>query len=307
VNTGGSVAASHTTDRFLSLRDPALPTRINHLPDPPLGLYLRSTDVDSTLGRLCRGPVVAVVGTRRATRAGLDFTRQLAFDLAHRGAVVVSGLALGVDAAAHDGALAAGGETVAVLGSGVDRPSPARNARLATRLLERGGLVSEYPEGTEAARWRFPARNRIIAALAHAVVIVEAPERSGALITTDIALDMGRPIMAVPGSPWARSSRGSNALIRAGAALCECAEDVVAETPQLAWTEAATGTPPPPGAPEDPLHARILGALDIEPLTRDELTASIGTSVPQISSALAALEIDGLVVEDEGGRYRRGT
>lgn len=251
--------------------------------------------------------MVAVVGTRRATRAGLDFTRQLAFDLAHRGAVVVSGLALGVDAAAHDGALAAGGETVAVLGSGVDRPSPARNARLATRLLERGGLVSEYPEGTEAARWRFPARNRIIAALAHAVVIVEAPERSGALITTDIALDMGRPIMAVPGSPWARSSRGSNALIRAGAALCECAEDVVAETPQLAWTEAATGTHPRPGAPEDPLHARILGALDIEPLTRDKLTASIGTSVPQISSALAALEIDGLVVEDEGGRYRRGT
>lgn len=167
--------------------------------------------------------------------------------------------------------------------------------------------MSEYPEGTEAARWRFPARNRIIAALAHAVVIVEAPERSGALITTDIALDMGRPIMAVPGSPWARSSRGSNALIRAGAALCECAEDVVAETPQLAWTEAATGTHPRPGAPEDPLHARILGALDIEPLTRDKLTASIGTSVPQISSALAALEIDGLVVEDEGGRYRRGT
>lgn len=258
------------------------------------------------LGRLRRGPVVAVVGTRRATRAGLDFTRQLARDLSRRGAVVVSGLALGVDAAAHHGALAGGGETVAVLGSGVDRPSPAGNARLVARVLERGGLVSEYPEGTEAARWRFPARNRIIAALAHVVVIVEAPERSGALITTDIALDLGRPIMAVPGPPWARSSRGSNALIRAGAALCESADDVVAETPLLAWMEVATDTPLRSGATEDPLQARILDVLEVEPLTRDELTASMGTSVSQISSALATLEIDGLVIEVEGGRYRPG-
>lgn len=248
--------------------------------------------------------MVAVVGTRRASRAGLDFTRQLAFDLVRRGAVIVSGLALGVDAAAHEGALSGDGETVAVLGSGVDRPSPARNARLASRLLERGGLVSEYPEGTEAAKWRFPARNRIIAALAEVVVVVEAPERSGALITTDMALDMGRPIMAVPGPPWARSSRGSNALIRAGAALCECADDVLAETPRLAWTNVAAAKHPEPGAPEDPLQAGILGALDIEPLTCDELTGSIGVSVSQISSALASLEIDGLVVEGEGGRYR---
>ncbi len=302
--SGAAPPAAAASDRYLRLADQAVPARLTHLPDPPPGLFVRSADLDGVLAAIRQAPVVAVVGTRRATRAGLDFTRRLSSELAARGAVVVSGLALGVDAAAHAGALEGGGRTVAVLASGVDRPSPVRNAGLAAGILERGGgLVSEYPAGTEAARWRFPARNRIIAALAHAVVVVEAPERSGSLITTDIALDMGRAVMAVPGPPWGRTSRGCNALIRAGAAVCEGAEDVADELPGLDWAQ-APGSGGSAHRPVEGTAGRVLAALAVEPLTADELAESTRTGTADVLSALAQLEVEGQVTEAAGGRYR---
>lgn len=288
--------------QFVRLRDPALPSRLSHLPDPPRGLYVRSTDVDEALTTLRDLPTVAVVGTRRASRAGLEFTREVTSELAARGVAVVSGLALGVDAAAHEGALSGGGKTIAVLGSGVDQPGPVRNSGLARRIVDRGALVSEYPPRTEAAKWRFPARNRIIAALAAVVVVIEAPSRSGSLITTDFALDMGRVVMAVPGPPWAHASRGCNALIKAGAAVCESAGDVLAEFPGYE-RRAGTATREAADAPDDPVVASVLGALEVEPRSLDDLAEYAGTSVVRVSSALSELEVEGFVSAD-GGRYR---
>ncbi len=189
--------------------------------------------------------MVAIVGSRRATPQGLALARDLAAALVERGAVIVSGLAHGIDAAAHEGALRAGGTTVAVLGCGVDVPYPRRNRDLARRIRERGALVSEYWPGTPPAPWRFPARNRIVAGLAGAVAVVEAGRRSGALITADFALELGRPVLAVPGWPGAVASEGCNALLRAGAALLETAEDVIAEMSGRRLARGRAGAPGP--------------------------------------------------------------
>ena len=208
--------------------DPRYPRRLDELHDPPFGLFARG-QVDRALAAIAAGPVVAIVGSRRATAQGRALARGLAGRLGERGAVIVSGMAHGIDAAAHEGALEGGGLTVAVLGCGIDVPYPRRNRRLAGRIAETGALLSEYWPGTAPAPWRFPARNRIVAGLAQAVAVVEAGRRSGALITADFALELGRPVLAVPGWPGALASEGCNGLLRAGAALLEGPEDVVAE------------------------------------------------------------------------------
>ena len=187
--------------------------RLDGIPDQPREyLYARGTHAADALA----APTVAVVGARACSGYGARVARTLARDLAAAGVTVVSGLARGIDGEAHRGALDADGRTLAVLGCGIDRDYPAANAELARRIAETGGIVSEYEPGTEPAPWRFPARNRIIAALADAVVIVEARSRSGALITVDLAMEIGRPIYAVPGEITSALSEGTNDLLRHG-------------------------------------------------------------------------------------------
>ncbi len=278
--------------------EPRYPRRLAELYDPPFGLFARGA-VNRALAGIAGAPVVAIVGCRRATSPGRALARALGRGLAERGAVVVSGLAHGIDAAAHEGALDASGVTVAVLGCGVDVPYPRRNRDLARRVAEGGALVSEYWPGTPPAPWRFPARNRIVAGLAEAVVVVEAGRRSGALITADFALELGRPVLAVPGWPGALASEGCNALLRAGAALLEGPEDVIAELAGSAWSDAA----PAAGAALEGLGGRIHELLQREPMGADRLAQELDHDAASVSAALAVLEVEGLAVRGEGQRF----
>ncbi|MGI9188328.1 MAG: DNA-processing protein DprA, partial [Gaiellales bacterium] len=182
--------------------DARYPARLHDLVDPPSALYLREPQSGEGLAALLQPPLVAIVGSRHASAAGISFATRLAGELAASGVGVISGLARGIDAGAHQGALSRSGRTVAVLGCGIDRDYPAATATLARRITTEGAVVSEYPPGTPPAPFRFPERNRIVAALADITIVVEAAARSGALITARLALDLGRDVLAVPGAPW---------------------------------------------------------------------------------------------------------
>jgi DNA processing protein len=269
--------------RFLGRSDPAFPPQLRAIHDPPVGLFLRG-DADAEL--LAR-PEVAIVGARACSPYGGQVARALGRELAAAGLVVVSGLARGIDGAAHRGALEVDGLTVAVLGCGIDRDYPASHRDLARSIVERGLIVSEYAPGVEPAPWRFPARNRIIAGLAAATVVVEARERSGALITADLALEEGREVLAVPGEITSALSKGTNALLRSGATPLTAAADVL-ELFGLESEAAATDAP----------EARsILAHL---PATADELARLTRLEPGQLAAALAELELAGRVVEGEG-------
>jgi DNA processing protein len=278
--------------------DPRLPGRLGQIYDPPPGLFLRGT-VAAALARLAEGPAIAVVGSRRATAPGLALARALGRELAARGGVVVSGLARGIDGAAHLGAVEGGGTTVAVLGTGVDVVYPRRNRDLARRLADDGLLASEYWPGTPAAPWHFPARNRILAGLSEAVVVVEAGRRSGALITADFALEAGRPVLAVPGIAGSEAAAGCHALIRAGAALCETADDVQAELPDAPWESARPASQPKLVG----LQALVYHRLAVEPLRADQLACALSAPVGSVAAALARLEVEGLVIRGEQQRF----
>jgi DNA processing protein len=282
--------------RWWPLGGDGYPARLAEIPDPPFGLFTHGSPPVAGLGA---PPIVAVVGSRRATAQGRAFARVLGTELAERGALVVSGLALGIDAEAHQGALAGNGSTLAVLGCGVDVVHPRRHTDLRHRIAGAGTLVSEYWPGTPTAPWRFPARNRIVAGMADAVVVVEAGARSGALITADFALDQGRPVLAVPGSPGAAASSGCNALLRAGAAMCEGAGDVVAELPSAEWRPAPTTAHSIP----DGLDGDIYEILSREPLRIDDLAVRTATDPAAVAAALARLEILGLVFRGQGQRF----
>ena len=212
--------------------------------DPPPALWVRGGAGDAILS----GRAVAVVGARACSAYGRSVARSLGRDLAAAGLVVVSGMARGIDGEAHRGALEAAGVTVAVLGCGIDRDYPAAHAELARRICERGLVVSEYEPGVEPAPWRFPARNRIIAGLCEATVVVEARERSGALITADFALEEGREVLAVPGEITSALSAGTNALLRLGATPVTCSEDVL----EVFGIESADPPPTPPRSARPP-------------------------------------------------------
>ena len=279
------------------ITDAAYPARLRRIFDPPFGLFAAGA-VPTAFAALERGPAIAIVGSRRPSTAGRGLARALAADLVARGAVIVSGLARGIDAAAHEGALDAGGVTIAVLGSAIDRIHPRRHIGLAERIQSDGAVVSEYWPGTDPMPWRFPARNRIVAGLCDAVVVVEAASRSGALITADFAMENGSPVLAVPGWPGSALSAGCNALIRAGAALCEGADDVVAEVPTAAWADApvahsATGA-----------CAVVLSVVEREPAGVDHIASQAGITHAEVAVALAALEMDGLVAREAGGVFR---
>jgi DNA processing protein len=266
------------------------PPLLSQIPDPPPAIWVRG---DAPLDVLAR-PAVAVVGARACSGYGRSVARLLAGDAAAAGAVVVSGLARGIDGEAHRGALAAGGTTVAVLGCGVDRDYPAAHAELARAIVSAGGLiVSEYEPGVEPAPWRFPARNRIIAGLARATVAVEARERSGALITTDFALEDGREVLAVPGEITSALSAGTNALLRVGATPATSAADVLE----------ALGLERRPiviGPQQDPSAHAVLLAVEAGAGTPDELVRVTGLGAGELAGALALLELAEAVAVDEG-------
>jgi DNA processing protein len=277
--------------RWIARDDPSFPARLRAIHDPPPGLFVRGT---AGLDLLLR-PSVAVVGARACSPYGTDVATSLARELARAGALVVSGLARGVDAAAHRGALTAG-VTVAVLGCGIDRDYPRAHAQLAAQIARAGLILSEYPPGVEPAPWRFPARNRIVAGLARATVVVEARERSGALITADLALDEGREVLAVPGEITSYLSHGTNALLRLGAIPVTCAADVL----EVLGLDPA---PPPTRAALEPRLAIVHAAVVDAPSAVDQLIRRTGLGAGHVAAALAELELRGLVTQ-AAGLYR---
>ena len=300
--------------RVVGCGDPEMPPRLGAIPDAPAVLLVRGE------ARVLSAPQVAVVGSRRATPAGARIARRLAGELAARGLVVTSGLAQGVDAEAHRGALEAGGRTVAVLGSSLDRIYPPAHRSLAERIAGQGALVSEFPFGTRPVPWNFPWRNRIISGLSLGVLVVEAADRSGSLITARLAADQGREVFAVPGSILNPLSSGCHRLLRDGAKLVERVEDVLEELPagELsalpsgagASSRAGEAAPAPGLAPEAaPVpgadEAAVLERLDYEPASVETIARRAGLTPEQVYPILLVLEIGGSVRTDPAGRYMR--
>jgi DNA processing protein len=272
--------------RFLPRSSPDFPPLLRAIHDPPAGLFLRGVAKPDSLA----APAVAVVGARACSGYGASVARSLGRELAAAGLVVVSGLARGIDAEAHRGALEGKGATVAVLGCGIDRDYPASHAELARRVAESGLIVSEYAPGVDPAPWRFPARNRIVAGLCPATVVVEARERSGALITADLAVEEGREVFAVPGEITSSLSAGTNALLKLGAAPLTSAADILA----------SFGLEPEPAQGEPSL------LLELLPASADELVRKTGLGADEVARALVELELDGRVAVRDGV-YRRAS
>ena len=283
--------------------DRRYPALLAAIPDPPPVLWLRG-DADAL-----DGPAVAVVGSRAGTVYAREVGRGLGADLASRGVTVVSGLARGVDSAAHRGVLAAGGRTIAVLGSGVDIVYPPEHAGLAGEIVRRGLLVSELPPGTTPRPKYFPLRNRLISGLSRAVVVVEASERSGSLITARLALEQGREVMAVPGNVLSGRNRGAHALLRDGARIVETADDVVEELGLGAPAAGdAAGTAPAAGDGGPPPETRdaILRHMDAgEVYSVDDLAARSGLDSASLLARLTDLELQGRVARAGAGQFVR--
>jgi len=306
--------AAQPTRRLIGWHDPDYPALLRRAPNPPLALFV---DGDPML--LWR-PGIAVVGSRAPTAGGRDTAAQFARRFVASDLVVVSGLASGIDAAAHLAALQAGGATVAVLGSGIDVPYPRSHAGLHARIATEGAVVSEYPPGTPARREQFPSRNRIVAGLALGTLVVEAAHRSGALITARLAAEAGREVFAIPGSIHNPMARGCHRLLRDGAQLVESADEVVSALAPVARSLAdalrarldapiqCTGTTRPPApaalANPDPDYNRLWNALAFDPIGMDDLVDRSGLTVAHVSAMLLVMELDGRV-EAAHGRYSR--
>ncbi|MBA4261303.1 MAG: DNA-protecting protein DprA [Comamonadaceae bacterium] len=280
---------------LLVLGDPAYPPELLQMADPPLLL-----SVLGQLSALIHPQKLAIVGSRNPTPQGQTNARQFARALGESGVCVVSGLALGVDGAAHEGALEGGAPTIAVVGTGLDRVYPKRHLALAHRIAAHGALVSEYPLGTPPLAPNFPRRNRIIAGLSQGTLVVEAALQSGSLITARLAAEQGREVFAIPGSIHAPQSRGCHALIRQGAKLVESAHDIL-EDLRIPDPFAATRTPRTPAAPEDDL----LQAMGHDPVSLDALQARTGLDTATLQARLLELELDGVVSRMPGGLLQR--
>jgi len=280
----------------LTLADDGYPAMLRNIPDPPPALY-----VDGVVPEVAS---VALVGSRKASATGIETARKLGATLADRGVCVVSGLALGVDSAAHEGAVDAGGRTVGVLGCGIDIAYPRTNRALFDSVRRHGALVSEYYLGEAPLAWRFPARNRIIAGLASTVVVVEASEHSGALITARHGLDAGRDVWAVPGPPGVRECRGSNALLADGAGvLWDVPEFLEAIAPHGRSEHEVPASIVSSGLPKT--EAAVLCGVGLEPRGVDAVAMRSGVSMSELLPALALLELKGFVHRDAVGAYVR--
>jgi DNA processing protein len=285
--------AAEPDHHILTLADASYPPALLEIADPPNVLYVRGNP--ELLGR--RG--LAVVGSRNATAQGIQNAESFARTLAGHGLTIISGLALGIDAAAHRGALAADGDTIAVIGTGADRIYPARNKELALTIAGRGAIVSEFPLGTPAIAANFPRRNRIISGLSRGVLVVEAAPESGSLITARLAAEQGREVFAIPGSIHSPVARGCHKLIKQGAKLVETASDILEELGEFKIPE-ATGAASTMAA-DDPL----LRTLGHDPCTLDELAERTGYDTQQLLSELLLLELSGRIATLPGNRYQR--
>ncbi|MDR0528946.1 MAG: DNA-processing protein DprA [Zoogloeaceae bacterium] len=306
--------ASQPQQCIVTLADEEYPRALLETSDPPVLLYARGHTA------LLQSPALAIVGSRNATPQGRKIAEDFAATLAGAGLAIVSGLALGIDAAAHQGALAgakARGRketTIAVIGTGADRLYPARNKELAWEISLHGLILSEFPLGTPAMAANFPRRNRVISGLSRGVLVVEAAPQSGSLITARLAGEQGREVFAVPGSIYSTLSKGCHKLIRQGAKLTESAEDVLEELKELRppatsparnhaarATQPADASQPPAGSLEDCVLTLLAGA----PCTLDELAAATALSADALLPALLSLELEGLLAPLPGNRYQR--
>ncbi|MFQ6021449.1 MAG: DNA-processing protein DprA [Acidiferrobacterales bacterium] len=287
---------------LLTFHDPQYPQLLREIAQPPLLLFVVGDRA------LLQTPQLAIVGSRNPTPAGLENTTAFAGALAQAGLTITSGLALGIDSAAHRGALDAGGRTVAVLGTGVEQVYPARNAALARRIREQGVLVSEFPLGTPPKSVNFPRRNRIISGLSLGTLVVEAAAESGSLITARFAGEQGREVFAVPGSIHSPLARGCHALIRQGAKLVETAQDVLEELGALAMLVQnliAVGPANSDASVEDPRTRALLDYIGYDPVSIDTLIERSGLTADCISSMLLKMELSGIVKACPGGKYMR--
>jgi len=285
---------------IVTLADTSYPRALLEISDPPVLLY--------AIGRseLLQRPALAIVGSRNATAQGEANAESFARALSEAGLTIVSGLAMGIDAAAHRGGLAGPGSTIAVLGTGVDIVYPRRNADLADKLTTRGLLVSEFPLGTAPAAYNFPRRNRLISGLARGCLVVEAAAASGSLITARTAAEQGREVFAIPGSIHSPLARGCHALIKTGAKLVESAQDVLDELSGFRGTGYASTTAAASSPPREPAaNTGLLACMGHDPVDVDALCSRAGMSVEQVSSELLRLELDGLVAALPGGLYQR--
>ncbi len=302
-STWAWLQAEPATRAVVALGDPAYPQALLNIEDPPLLLYL-SGRLDLPLDS---ARSLAIVGSRNPTPQGALNARQFAMALAEQGLTIVSGLALGIDGAAHEGALAGMRSadrlaTVAVVGTGADRVYPKSHHALAHRISERGLIVSEYPLGTPPLAANFPRRNRLIAGLSNATLVVEAALQSGSLITARLAAEQGKEVFAIPGSIHATQSRGCHVLIRQGAKLVESAQDVLEDLP--GWVDSTT----PSATPSPPVHKatdEVLQALGLDPVSLDALQARTGLDIARLQARLMALELEGLVARLPGGLLQR--
>jgi DNA processing protein len=291
----------HDQHHLITWGDSGYPEMLSQIPGPPLVLYVNGHADALHL------PVLAMVGSRNPTRGGVRNAHDFAAHLAAHGLVIASGMAQGIDAAAHQGALDGGGPTVAFLGTGIDRVYPAANRQLAHAITEQGALVSEYPLGAPPERWHFPERNRLISGLGLGTLVVEAARRSGSLITARLAAEQGREVFALPGSIHNPLARGCHELIRQGAKLVETAGDILAELGQLTGHMLESIDTPgdnvtamaEPDADYDVLRAH----LGHDPVGIDELEKQSGLTIDRLSSMLLILELHGEVESLSGGRY----
>ena len=315
-----------SSHHFIPISSPRYPALLADLPDAPIGLFVRG-DPD-----VLNLPQLAIVGSRNPTSAGNDNARQFAAHLAQAGLAITSGLAIGIDAAAHRGALQAGGRTIAVCGTGLDIDYPRANAGLAAEIASTGALVSEFPLGTPAAKSNFPRRNRIISGLALGTLVVEAAVQSGSLITARLAADQGREVFAIPGSIHNPLARGCHRLIRQGAQLVETADDIFVELRTLAGALAANSIEPrsrsqvltrsafsnntravaKTAEPQalfsgvlDKEYEILLDALGFEPASVDVLIARTGLKADEVASMLLILELEARIDACPGGLYVR--
>lgn len=286
---------------ILSQNHPAYPSRLRQIHNPPFMLYVKGR------ADLLARPGVSLVGARSSTVYGQRIARDLATRLSNCSLVVISGLALGIDTAAHQGALAGGGKTIGVLGCGLDVFYPPQNRILYDQIPKNGALVSEYPFGTRPDAFRFPARNRIISGLSLGVVVVEAARRSGSLITAELALDQGREVFAVPGRVDSRKSEGTHRLLQDGAKLVHTVQDILEELP---WSgpQNVSGEEEKQGKRKDVLSAeekKLFSFVDVYPLTVDELITKSGLPAQKVSELLVMLELKGVVEALAGQQFQK--
>jgi len=279
---------------LVTMLDDRYPSLLKEIPDPPPYLYLKGV-------LPAKKTTIAVVGSRRASDYGLSITTRLSRELAEQGVTIVSGLALGVDSAAHRAALQVSGATIGVLGCGIDQVYPAVNRQLYREMEERGAIVSEFPIGTLPDAPNFPRRNRIISGLSRGVLVVEAAEKSGSLITAGFALEQGREVFAVPGNITFRASRGTNSLIKQGAKLVESVSDIIGELPPESvdlpqWAKKQ-------GFVLSPDEEKICLFLADKPFHIDELTVRSGLTVSSVSAMLLRLELQGAVMQLPGKMF----